>query len=204
MSKRKCRGCGNRFPAETGIIVPLGFFCTHKCRVEYGIANAQKLAQRAAQRVKAQTSRKERADRESVRPRSWYIKKAQAAVNEYVRLRDADKPCISCGRPASWQGQWHCSHYRSVGSSPHLRFNLWNMHKACSICNNHLSGNVAQYKVWLILKIGPEKVEWLESEHSPQLAAKKHTVEYLCRLAGLFRRRCRVIKRRELKKGLTR
>ena len=97
--------------------------------------------------------------------RSHWIKKAQTAFNKYVRQRDAKEPCISCGR--FHDGQYHAGHYKSVGSSPELRFNELNNHKQCAPCNNHLSGNIVNYRPRLIEKIGLEKVEWLEKHHKP-------------------------------------
>ena len=97
--------------------------------------------------------------------RSHWIKKAQTAFNKYVRQRDAEEPCISCGR--FHNGQYHAGHYKSVGSSPELRFNELNNHKQCAPCNNHLSGNIVNYRPRLIEKIGLDKVEWLEGPHKP-------------------------------------
>ncbi|WP_202116081.1 recombination protein NinG, partial [Glaesserella parasuis] len=85
--------------------------------------------------------------------------------NEYIRLRDKDEPCISCQR--FHQGQYHAGHYRTVKAMPELRFNEDNVHKQCSACNNHLSGNITEYRINLVRKIGAERVEALESYHPP-------------------------------------
>ncbi|MDG6786005.1 recombination protein NinG, partial [Glaesserella parasuis] len=50
---------------------------------------------------------------------------------------------------------------------PELRFNEDNVHKQCSACNNHLSGNITEYRINLVRKIGVERVEALESYHPP-------------------------------------
>ncbi len=84
------------------------------------------------------------------------MREAQAAFNSWVRLRDAALGCVSCDKPATWAGQWHASHFRSVGSSPEHRFNPLNVHRACSVCNNHLSGNILGYQPELIRRIGAE------------------------------------------------
>ena len=62
-----------------------------------------------------------------------------------------------------------------MGNNPAIRFNELNVHKSCSICNNHLSGNLIPYREALINKIGLDKVEWLES----QKQTYKWTVEEL-------------------------
>ena len=125
--------------------------------------------------------------KEKLKSRADHAKEAQAVINRYVRLRDAHLGCISCDKPASWGGQWHCSHFRSVGAAPHIRYNLWNMHRSCSVCNNHLSGNIAGYRPKLIEKIGQQKVDWLESNHS----IARHDIPYLKRIKAVFAKKCR-------------
>jgi len=57
---------------------------------------------------------------------------------------------------------------RSVGGHPELRFEEDNCHKQASYCNNYKSGNLAEYRIRLIDKIGLERVEWLEGPHEPK------------------------------------
>ena len=130
--------------------------------------------------------------KEALKTRAGHAKEAQTVINRYVRLRDAHLGCISCNKPASWGGQWHCSHFRSVGAAPHIRYNLWNMHRACSVCNNHLSGNIAGYRPKLIEKIGQDKVDWLESNHS----VARHDIPYLKRIKAVFTKKCRRLEAR--------
>lgn len=94
---------------------------------------------------------------------------AQAAFNAFIRKRDDSLCCISCGRFHA--GQYHAGHYRSRGAHPELRFEELNCHKQCAPCNNHLSGNISNYRPALIDKIGLDKVEWIEGPHEP----KKYT-----------------------------
>ena len=83
--------------------------------------------------------------KQRIKTRAEWLKEAQSEVNRYVRLRDKDLPCISCGR--FHNGQYHAGHYRTVGSAPELRFELSNIHKQCAPCNNHLSGNIVNYRL---------------------------------------------------------
>ena len=112
---------------------------------------------------------------------------AQKLVNQYVRLRDLNKPCISCGY-AGTQRQIHAGHYKPAGNNQQLRYNTINIHSQCSICNNHLSANLVNYRVALIKKIGLKKVEWLESNHE----TKKYDIEYLQRLIKIFRKKIKL------------
>lgn len=118
----------------------------------------------------------------SAKTRQKWLSECQAIVNKIARIRDRNDQCISCDRPASWGGQWHGSHFRSVGAASAVRFNLWNVHKACSICNNHLSGNIAGYLPRLVAKIGQERVDWLYGQN--QLV--KHDIPYLMRFKAVM------------------
>jgi len=108
---------------------------------------------------------------------------AQAAFNAYIRTRDCKLNCISCGREHS--GQYHAGHYRSRGAHPELRFEELNCHKQCAPCNNHLSGNISNYRPALIDKIGLDKVEWIEGPHEP----KKYTCSELKEIELLYKQK---------------
>ncbi|MFI8394029.1 recombination protein NinG [Pseudomonas sp. NPDC078863] len=146
-----------------------------------------------ARKAIAQRDRREiQVRKEKLKSRADHAKEAQAVINRYVRLRDAHLGCISCDKPASWGGQWHCSHFRSVGAAAHLRFNLWNMNKSCSQCNAHLSGNIMVYRPRLVEKIGAEKVEWLERNQD----LVRHEIPYLKRLKAVFTKKVRRLEKR--------
>lgn len=105
------------------------------------------------------------------------MKEAQKSFNAFIRNRDESLSCISCDKhreeTAVHKGSnWHAGHYKTTGARAELRFNELNCHKQCAHCNNFLSGNIENYRVNLIKKIGLEKVEWLEGPHEPK--------KYLC------------------------
>lgn len=159
------------------------------CRVEYTkwrisqkVCPSVECAEEWAKRIREKSDRKSlRARREQIKPRTEWLKQAQVAVNAYIRERDKDEPCISCGKHHA--GQYHGGHYRTVKAAPELRFNELNIHKQCSACNNHLSGNILEYRIRLIQKIGIEKVEWLEGPHPPA----KYTIEDAKRIRAEYR-----------------
>jgi hypothetical protein len=116
---------------------------------------------------------------------SYWIPKAQFWFNKYIRMRDVNNPCISCN---GWHtGQYHAGHYRSVGSAPHLRFSELNCHRQCSVCNNHLSGNLIKYRVGLVEKIGTEKVEQLENDNT----AKHYTIDEIKEIKAYYKAKCK-------------
>jgi len=97
-----------------------------------------------------------------------WAKKAQAMFNCFIRLRDAHLGCISCDKPSNWVGQWAAGHYRTVGAHPELRFDEDNAHKQCNRdCNGMKSGNIVEYRIRLVIKIGEPKVLQLESDDRP-------------------------------------
>jgi len=165
-SHKSCKHCKNSVRVETMTTRQFGNFCSVAHSLAWIDANSKRLADKArAQRV-TKEKKKIKARKEAIKsPTEWH-NELQVLVNRYVRLRDRKNGCISCDKPSAWQGQWHASHYFSRGSSSALRFNLWNNHKACSICNNYLSGNIEGYTPRLIEKIGQERYEWLVENKS--------------------------------------
>jgi hypothetical protein len=161
-----CKICQQEFaPAR-----PLQAVCSLSC------------AKKVPRHQRKQKIAQDRARKEAIKPRSKWLQEAQSVVNRYVRLRDAHKPCASCDRPASWGGQWHASHLRSVGAASAIRFHLWNIHKACSICNNWKSGNLSEYEPRLRELIGDAKVDWLRSQNH----RAEYSVDYLKRIKAVF------------------
>jgi hypothetical protein len=184
---RKCKACRTVFEP----LRPLQNACGIECALVLAAAGRVKREKSAATADRRET----RAKLEKLKSRAQWAREAQAMVNKYVRLRDAGLGCVSCDKPASWPGQWHASHFRSVGAAPGLRFNLWNIHKACSVCNNHLSGNLAGYLPRLISKIGLDRVEWLQSQN----AVDRRSAEYFERVKAVFSRKA---KRMEIRNAM--
>jgi len=96
--------------------------------------------------------------------KSFMGNKAQGIFNAYIRKRDDQEPCISCG--GTGDVLWCAGHFRTRGAAGHLRFNEDNCHKQCNRhCNMMLSGNIENYRPRLIEKIGLERVEALENNN---------------------------------------
>jgi len=96
------------------------------------------------------------------------IAKAQEVFNKFIRERDKNKPCISCGAFHTLQA----GHFYSAGHHNALRFNEDNVHGQCLRCNYYLSGNLSNYRVNLIKKIGIQRVEKLDQIASIKKAHK--------------------------------
>jgi hypothetical protein len=159
--------------------------CSPACGLATKDVNADK-----ARKALADVGRKElRAAKERVKPKGQYMREAQTAFNAWVRERDAELPCISCGR--HHQGKYDAGHYRTVGSNPALRFEPLNCHRQCSPCNTHKSGDIVNYRIELVKRIGAELVEWLEGPHEP----KRYTIEDLKAITAEYRAKTRELRR---------
>jgi len=153
-ANRKCCGCKERFPSDSMIRLPVGYFHSVDCSIQY----ANKKTAVKSKKVHAKQKRDFYA-----KDKPFRAKAAQKAFNAFIRARDTGQPCISCQRHHS--GQYHAGHYKTAGGNPELKFEELNCHLQCSPCNNHLSGNIGEYRKNLIIKIGLSNVEWLEGPH---------------------------------------
>lgn len=90
-----------------------------------------------------------------------YEAEAKKSFQKYVRLRDAELNCISCG--GNDKDLWDGGHYFKAELFSGLIFNEMNCHKQCRKCNRYLNGNEIQYRFGLISRYGLEYVTQLES-----------------------------------------
>lgn len=158
--------------------------CGLSCAIEYSKIKAERKAANDAKQVK----REYREAKVKAKTRSDWLRETQAAFNAFIRARDEREPCISCGR--HHLGQYHAGHYLTVGARPELRFNEQNVHKQCSACNNYLHGNLINYRIELIKRIGIDEVEGLESCHDPM----KYTIEDLQRIKKHYKQKLKELK----------
>lgn len=173
LNKRKCENCKERFQKTR----PLQFVCSPKCGIEH---------ERKKQAKKQKKETRQR--KEALKTKKDWTKEVQVEFNKFIRLRDHDQPCISCGGfPTSSPltgGVWDCGHYRSVGSTPELRFEEKNAYRQCKKCNRELSGNAVEYRKRLIERVGIEVVEWVEGPHEQ----KNWTIEDLKELKAHYKK----------------
>lgn len=133
--------------------------CSLKCAIEY------------AKNVSKEVKRKEwnktkKIKKEALKTKKDYVKELQVIFNRFIRLRDKDEPCISCGKKLGTK--YDAGHYRSAGGNPELRFEENNVHAQCVYCNQHLHGNLINYRLGLINRYGLAVVDWLEIQHEPK------------------------------------
>jgi len=188
LKPRKCRSCGVVFQRQRS----MQSVCSPACAAAW---SAKQRAQKEARAKREE--RKSLAERKAkLKTRQDWINEARDAVNKVARLRDilAGHGCISCGAQpkARFGGAVDAGHFRSVGSAPHMRFYLPNIHLQCKKCNRDLGGSHTNYRKGLIERIGIERVEEIESM---QWTAK-WSVEYLQRLKKVMNKKARRLEKR--------
>lgn len=179
---KRCRNpdCREWFKASN----TLARACSPRCAIAVTRADERRRQRQETQQM-----------RESLKTRSDYLREAQRAFNWYIRERDHDKPCISCGATSTSDpltgGGWDCGHYRSTGANPELRFCELNAAKQCKRDNRDLSGNVANFRIGLRDRIGDDALAWIEGHHEP----KHYTADDLKEIRDRYRRLARELKR---------
>jgi len=84
------------------------------------------------------------------------IKDAQIVFNKFIRLRDKDKPCVSCDKPLG--AKFDAGHYFSSGGHKAITFDEDNVHGQCVACNQHKHGNLISYQIGIQKRIGAERL----------------------------------------------
>lgn len=121
--------------------------------------------------------------------------------SKFIRLRDTNYKgyclCISCSTIKNWQ-EMDAGHFIPVGSCYGLKYNEDNAHAQCTSCNRYKSGNLIDYRIRLVDKIGEEKVKKLELIYSMKKPCKKYNQnelkllnnEYKKKIEALLKEKC--------------
>jgi len=136
MKPKLCKIC----KAQYTPVKPLQVVCSPICSIEYSKIHLPKVKM-----TEANNKRKEnKAKLKELENLSYWKKILQAQVNLIVRLIDKGCNCISSNRP--YKDTDECGHMASRGSNPALQFNLFNMYSQSVHDNQHLSGNLLEYR----------------------------------------------------------
>ena len=148
---RRCKVCRARFLPMN----PNQSVCVNsECITKFFQMNREKMLEK-----QHKSTIKEMKDR-SLTVSDWR-KSLQQVFNAYIRLRDKGKPCISCDRPLV--GKYDAGHYYTVGSYPNLRYDERNCFGQCVHCNRDKHGNLIEYRIRLIDRIGIDNLNDLEA-----------------------------------------
>lgn len=140
LKEKKCKQCGIKFiPQNT-----LQSVCSLACAVEFNQRYFKAKRDRDWKEKKKEL-------KEKTKTHSQWLNELQVVFNTYIRARDKNKGCISCGKPLT--GKFDAGHYLSVGAYPGRRFDEDNVHGQCVECNQHKHGNHVEYGIRLRARI---------------------------------------------------
>ena len=167
MKAKKCKICKKVYDP----VRELQLVCSAKCGYKY--VNKQKL--------KAWKKRKKelKKDLQTVQE---LMKIAQVVFNKYVRLRDKAKGCISCNDKLDTK--YDAGHYYSAGGHYAIRYHLDNCHAQCVACNKWKHGNLQQYRIGLIARIGIDRVKTLDELANKE---RRFTREELRKIIAIYK-----------------
>lgn len=191
LKEKTCAQCGTQFRPFSSTSRVCSAICASKwVRAEKKAKNSQERAQFKERKAK-------------LKPLRTLLSELQVPFNAWIRARDADLPCVSCGvvnPQMTTGGQWDAGHFLSRGAYPELRFNEDNVAKQCKSCNAgsgkfaHKERTVSQrFEEELRRRIGDERVDALKCAHPlhkwdrDELIAKKAL--YVSKLRELKRSR---------------
>lgn len=119
------------------------------------------------------------------------INDARKYFQQWIRLRDNDLPCISCGN--FYSNFYDGGHFFKAELYTGLIFKEINCNKQCRKCNRYQGGNESAYRQGLIQKYGEEKVKELE-ELSKSNRSKKYEREELIKIKEYYQNKIKELK----------
>lgn len=123
--------------------------------------------------------------KEELKSISAIIKEIKPIFQKFIRLRDKDLPCISCG---TFEGTPQGGHYKKAEIYSGVIFDERNCHKQCKKCNVFLGGNEANYRVNLVKRFSEEFVNELE-EFANETRNYKYTKEELKQIKEKYKQK---------------
>jgi len=200
-SKKRCKQCKKYVPAESGIKVPAGFFCSHDHAIEFAKAKqAQSSLKQRKERERIKSMTVKDLDRESL---PWQHKQTQKAFNRmrvlqelyYYQSNGLEPVCISCQKPLGGD-QWCCGHYKTVGAHPELRYDPLNTHLQHNRnCNMGLSGDIKGYTFGLVDRHGKDKAAEIYDYLAVDNGPKKYTCDELEKNRAEYRKEIRQLEK---------
>lgn len=168
IKQKKCKYCKELFTPKSSLQKPC---FKSECISKFYQENKKKIEVK----VKKEQDRKRKEIKEGLKSISKVIAETKPIFQRFIRLRDKEKPCISCG---SFEGQPQGGHFKKAEIYTGVIFDERNCHKQCKKCNVFLGGNEANYRVNLVKRFSEEFVSELE-RYADETRNYKYTREEL-------------------------
>jgi hypothetical protein len=145
------------------------------------VAFAKNVAEKAiVKKKKAQT----KVLKEKLKTLTDYENEAKKEFQKYIRKRDENLPCVSCG---TFQTDiWDGGHFKKAELYSGVIFDEMNCHRQCRKCNRFLGGNELNYREGLVKRYGIDYVLEIE-ERALRLKRHKYNKEDLIGLKNLYK-----------------
>ena len=187
--KAKGHGCGK---LQEKRIYGLGLECRCYQSWLFGTEEGAKVVESRTIKAKRDVSKeKKKAEKEridSMKSISALIQESRTPFQKWIRFRDANDGCISCGSTTA--DIYHAGHYFKAETYRGLIFDEMNVNKQCSKCNIYLNGNESAYREGLVRKYGEEAVKALE-ERANELRAYQWDREEIKAIKKEYQKRLR-------------
>jgi hypothetical protein len=165
---KKCKHCQEKFHPYTSFQK----YCTkEECLSVFWKEN------KAKEEKKRQKQRKE-----ELMTLQDYLKIAQQVFNKYIRERDKYHACISCCKPLG--NKYDAGHFFNANNHWSVRFDERNVYAQCVYCNQHLHGNLLEYRKNLELYYG---IAWLLELEKDAKKTRKFTKEELKNIIEIYK-----------------
>jgi hypothetical protein len=114
---------------------------------------------------------------------SDWMKEAQKVFNQYIRLRDKHKPCVSC--ESKLGVKFDAGHYFSSVHKA-VTFDEDNVHGQCVACNQYKHGNLLNYQIGIEKRIGADRLLTL---HEKAYQTRKYSADELKEIIKTYKQK---------------
>ena len=170
---KRCKNCKEPFaPIRT----TLEKYCSKSECMQVFISEAKEKAWKKTKAVK----------KEELMTVQDYVKIAQQVFNKYIRLNDLSlgNPCFSCRKPLV--GKFDAGHFHNANNHWNVRFDERYVHSQCVHCNQHLHGNLLEYRNQLEFYYG---ISWLNELEQDAKKTRKFTIEELKEIIETYKQK---------------
>ena len=165
IKQKKCKcGCGDSFVPRrsTDKWVNSDHYRTWLLNTPEGQKEIEKKALRAKKQVEKNERDSDNRIREKLKTLGKFESEAKTEFQKYIRKRDAEFPCISCGTVTA--DLWDGGHFKKAEIYSGVIFDEMNCHKQCRKCNRFLGGNELNFREGLIARYGEDYVLQIEQK----------------------------------------
>lgn len=161
--KRKCKVCKTSFtPRYSNEIV-----CSKHCEIEFNTSKALKNLSKIKSEEKKVLSQEKKAWNQKKKEYrlsdiSFWKELCKTTCHTYIRFRDKDKGCISCGKPLRDKNT-DAGHLWTSGEHSNIRYHEFNINGQCSRpCNKDKAGDTNNYRINFVKRYSQELLDEID------------------------------------------